>query len=106
MPDKEYIFLHTPPFKILLHWNELDNAFPHIFMIEFASDSATSPLEDFSRTFTTHKRNFVKYLIENFGEEPHDWMIAKHSGPHNYGAALMVGFRDKNNAAAFILENS
>jgi hypothetical protein len=49
---------------------------------------------------------FVKYLNESYGNETTDWMIAKQNGPYNFGASLMVGFRDNTNAAAFILENT
>ncbi|MEY3412240.1 MAG: hypothetical protein RIQ70_928 [Bacteroidota bacterium] len=93
-------------FKVMSSWTRLQNAFPHRFIIEFEYISEDNPQGNNVRYFKKYKNIFVKYLNENYGNETTDWMIAKQNGPYNFGASLMVGFRDNTNAAAFILENT
>jgi hypothetical protein len=93
-------------FKVMSSWTRLQNAFPHRFIIEFEYIPEDNPQGNNVRYFKKYKNIFVKYLNENYGNETTDWMIAKQNGPYNFGASLMVGFRDNTNAAAFILENT
>ena len=93
-------------FRVMSSWTRLQNAFPHRFIIEFSYIPEDNPLGNNVRYFKKYKKMFTEYLNENFGSETTDWMIAKQNGPYNFGASLMVGFRDNTNAAAFILENT
>lgn len=94
-------------FRIMSSWTRLQNAFPHRFTVEFAYDPDDPSLKSNDRRyFKKFQKMFVEYLKQNFGKESDDWMIAKYNGPYNFGAYLMVGFRDNTNAAAFILENT
>lgn len=94
-------------FKVMSSWTRLKNAFPHRFTIEFNYNRDDPSLKSNDRRyFKRFKKQFVEYLNQNYGKESDDWMIAQYNGPYNFGAYLMVGFRDNTNAAAFILENT
>lgn len=97
-------------FRIISSWNNDDAMFSFVFMIEFLTEESIlsktqrALYSGVSKFYKIEKNKFVKYL-ENYGDEGKDWKISKHRGPYNLGAAMMLGFNDKYNATAFILEN-
>lgn len=93
-------------FKVLSSWVRLDNAFPHRFIIEMHHSTQNELLGNDVRFFKRYKKMFMEYMMEHYGIESKDWMIAKNRGPFNFGASIMVGFRHTHDAAAFILENT
>lgn len=93
-------------FKVLSSWIRLDNTFPHRFILELDHSQENQSLGYDIRFFKRYKKQFMEYMKENYGTESKDWMIAKHRGPFNFGASIMVGFRHNNDAAAFIIENT
>jgi hypothetical protein len=99
-----------PEFKVLSSWNNDDVKFSFVFMIEFLPKNMSIKhfnhvYNNVSGEYKVKKNQFVEYL-NKYGNEGEDWMISKHRGSYHFGAAIMVGFSDKYNAMAFMLENS
>lgn len=99
-----------PDFRVLSSWNNDDVKYSFVFMIEFLEKNISVKnsnhlFNSVSGEYKIKKNKFVEYL-NKYGTEGEDWMISKHRGPYNFGAAIMVGFSDKYNAMAFMIENS
>lgn len=95
-----------PDFKIISSWNNDSVKFSHIFIIEFTdANSSYHYINSVSKDYKIKKKKFVKYL-KKYGNESETWIISKHRGPYNHGAALMVGFNNKYSAIEFMLDNS
>lgn len=94
-------------FSVVSSWNNSNVKFSYVFMIEFNKTDTPNPYnpQSVSKKYKIEKNKFVKYLRE-FGNQDEDWMISKHRGPYNLGAAMMLGFKDKETAIHFMLQNS
>lgn len=93
-------------FNIISRWNNENVKFSYVFMIEFNETDKPNPYnpQSVSGKYKKEKNKFVKYLQE-FGKQDEDWMISKHRGPYNLGAAMMLGFKDEDTAVSFMLHN-
>lgn len=93
-------------FTVVSSWNNDSVKFSFVFMIEFNETDQTNHYSpnSVSGKYKIEKNKFIKYLKE-FGNQDEDWMISKHRGPYNLGAAMMLGFKDKETAINFILQN-
>jgi len=100
-----------PKFSLVSSWHDStdDGKFPHIFILEFENDGWNKTIHhvynNVAPSFKKVRKNFLSYL-ENYGEQDTDWSIGKHRGDFNLGAALILRFKNKNDAIAFMLENS
>jgi len=100
-----------PDFSVISSWHEKNNhgVFPHIFIIEFKDDGWNKTIHTiYNRVgpgFKRYKKMLVEYLSD-YGDQGKDWSIGKHRGEFNMGAGLILRFKDKDAAIAFMLENS
>ena len=99
-------------FTVMSSWHDSSDGigFPHIFIIEFPETNQQNitrlVYNQIDRQFKTNKNKMVKYLT-NYGDQDIDWSIGKHRGKdYNLGAALILRFKEKDNAIAFMLQNS
>lgn len=93
-------------FNIVSSWNNDNVKFSFVFMIEFKETDNPNPFnpQNVSRKYKIEKNKFIEHL-KGFGIQDEDWTISKHRGPYNLGAAMMLGFRDKETALSFILQH-
>lgn len=101
---------NIPDFKIISSWNNEDTIYSFVFMVEFLENDMSLAnnkhiYNSVSGEYKIKKKKFVEFL-NKYGNEGEDWMISKHRGSYNFGAAMMIGFKDKYNAMTFMLENS
>jgi hypothetical protein len=95
-----------PKFTVLSSWNDSSNfnKFNYIFILEFTDyDDIKDPYDQVNRLFKKNKKSLEKHL-ENYGTKDIDWTLGKHRGNYTYGSALILRFKDKFNALAFMLE--